>query len=232
MLNKKTFLSGAVTIIFILCMAFYMPLASDPPKQSRPVYEPTIYLEYVEVFTPITQAQPVSHTPICAPDYTIYAYEIYECEPLQYIQLLNGTISAARCHFKSWMDWRAITYRNSCQWRMQQIAYTCEDGFRRVDGLYMIALGTYFLYNGVGDVFDITLSSGITFRAVVGDVKDNRHTDKTNRFHLSDGSVVEFIVDRQVMCRYATHTRGDISFAGFPGNIVAINRLPELFIPI
>jgi len=152
--------------------------------------------------------------------------------PLYTVTVLQAPIPAARSQFKSWMDWRSITYRNSRQWRMQQIAYTCEIGFRRVDGLYMIALGTYFLYQGVGDVFDITLSSGITFRGIVGDIKSDRHTDPTNRFHVSDGSVVEFIVDRQVMCRYALFTRGDISFAGFPGEVVLIERIPELFIAV
>jgi len=153
-------------------------------------------------------------------------------EPLYTIPVLHAPIPAARSQFKSWMDWRSITYRNSRQWRRQQIAYTCDTGFRRVNGLYMIALGTYFLYQGVGDVFDITLSSGITFRGVVGDVKSDRHTDPTNRFHVSDGSIVEFIVDRQVMCRYALFTRGDVSFAGFPGEVVFIERIPELFIEV
>jgi|GEM_PF-2814857 len=147
------------------------------------------------------------------------------------IQVLNTPIQTARCYFKSWMDWRAITYRNSRQWRMQQIAYTCDAGFRRVNELYMIALGTYFLYQGVGDVFDITLSSGVTFRAVVGDIKSDRHTDATNRFHLTDGSVIEFVIDRYVMCR-SVLSRGDVSVAGFEGEVVSINRLPELFIAV
>lgn len=158
--------------------------------------------------------------------------DIPEPEPeIQTVEVLNAPITQARCYFKSWMDWRAITARNSRQWRLQQIAYTCDDGFRRVDGMYMIALGTYFLYNGVGDVFDITLSSGVTFRAVVGDVKSNNHTDPTNRFHLSDGSVIEFLVDRQVMCR-SILSMGNISVAGFPGTITSIARVPELFIPV
>jgi len=148
-----------------------------------------------------------------------------------FMPVLQEVISNANCYFKSWMDWRSITYRNSRQWRMQQIAYTCDEGFRRVDGLYMIALGTYFLCGGVGDVFDVTLSTGITFRAVVGDIKCDRHTDITNRFHLTDGSVVEFIVDRQVMCQDIL-SRGNISFSRFYGNVTTIKRLPELFIEV
>ncbi|MCL2285895.1 MAG: hypothetical protein FWC32_05950 [Firmicutes bacterium] len=172
-----------------------------------------------------------------APIYNVDIPDIKICTeyqpetPLEYVLVLQEAVPNARCYFKSWMDWRSITYRNSRQWRMQQIAYTCDTGFRRVDGLYMIALGTYFLYHGVGDVFDIILSGDITFRAVVGDIKDDRHTDSTNRFHLSDGSVVEFIVDRQVMCRDVL-SRGSMYFAGFPGEVVSMKRLPELFIEV
>ena len=129
------------------------------------------------------------------------------------------------------MDWRAITSRSSRQWRLQQIAYTCDNGFRRVDGMYMIALGTYFLHYGVGEVFDITLSSGVSFRAVVGDVKSDAHTDSTNRFHLTDGSVVEFIVDRRYMPAQA-RLMGDMSYGGFPGDVVSIVRLPDLYIAV
>lgn len=160
------------------------------------------------------------------------AYTLAYFYPTEFVTVLSQTIYGARCHFKSWMDWRSITYRNSRQWRIQQIAYTCDIGFRRVDGLYMVALGTYFLHHGVGEVFDITLSSGITFRAVVGDIKSDAHTDPTNRFHMSDGSVVEFIVDRYVMDPYVLRTRGDVSFAGFPGNVVGMVRIPELFISV
>jgi len=152
-------------------------------------------------------------------------------EHMETIVVLQEPIPAARCNFKSWMDWRAITSRSSRQWRLQQIAYTCDNGLRRVDGLYMIALGTYFLHYGVGDVFEITLSSDLVFRAVVGDVKSDAHTDPTNRFHLTDGSVVEFIVDRNNMPEQARRM-GDMSFGGFPGYVVSIVRLPDLFIAV
>jgi hypothetical protein len=151
--------------------------------------------------------------------------------PMETIELLREPVVAARSNFKSWMDWRMITSRSSRQWRLQQIAYTCADGFRRVDGMYMIALGTYFLHYGVGDVFDITLSSDLVFRAVVGDVKSDAHTDYSNRFHLSDGSILEFIVDRSYMPEQARRM-GDMSYGGFPGEIISIVHIPDLFIEV
>jgi len=71
----------------------------------------------------------------------------------------------------------------------------------------------------------------VTFRAVVGDIKSDRHTDPTNRFHITDGSVIEFVVDRQVMCRQVL-SRGNVSYAGLQGSIESIVHVPELFIAV
>jgi len=206
----------------------------EPEPQEHIYYEP-----YIEEIKEVEETNYISvqydeyeYIKLDYIEYDEYKYDEPEIpEPVIFVPVLQNPIPQARCYFKSWMDWRAITYRNSRQWRMQQIAYTCDDGFRRVDGLYMIALGTYFLYSGVGDVFDITLSSGVTFRAVVGDIKSDRHTDPTNRFHITDGSVIEFLVDRQVMCSQVL-SRGNVSYAGFQGSIESIVHVPELFIAV
>ena len=228
--------SCVAVIILLFAIVSYLPGNTQAMAQQLP-YARHGHEEIILLCEPVAVTEHIIHSPQEPQEIKLIKYEETHEKlevdlPLRYVELLNGAIAEARCNFKSWMDYRSITYRNSRQWRMQQVAYTCGNGFRRVSGLYMIALGTYFLYGGVGDVFDITLSSGITFRAVVGDVKDNRHTDATNRYHLVDGSVVEFIIDRHTVCRYAALTRGDMSFAGFPGYVIAINRLPDLFIEI
>lgn len=136
-------------------------------------------------------------------------------------------VRSSRRYFKSWMDFRAITSRTSRQWYLQQLAHTDDLGFRRIDDLYMVAVGTYFLEYGVGDVFEVTLSSGIVFRAVAGDVKSDEHTDPTNRFTLHNGCMLEFIVDRPYMDDMARRM-GDMSWAGLAGDIVTIERIPGL----
>ena len=213
-------------VLYELYIEEYIPLYVEDITDNEEITdiidiaENITYIEDIPYIEDITEDITIDYEPTC--DLT---------EPVVFVPVLQNPIPQARCYFKSWMDWRAITNRNSRQWRMQQIAYTCDDGFRRVDGLYMIALGTYFLYSGVGDVFDITLSSGVTFRAVVGDVKSDRHTDPTNRFHISDGSVIEFVVDRQVMCSRVL-SMGNMSYAGFQGTIESVVRVPELFIAV
>jgi len=235
------------TLLFILLMLVVAIIMTWPGRnvnattvceQQRLQEAWEIFLEIFEEYVPPaelpTRTYPYISVEVETTNEVVF-YETYSDEkPIHTtisIPVLHEPISAARCYFKSWMDWRSITYRNSRQWRMQQIAYTCTAGFRRVDGLYMIALGTYFLDSGVGDVFDVTLSSGLTFRAVVGDVKSDSHTDPTNRFHLYDGSVIEFIVDREVMCRDVLRS-GNIATAGFYGDVVSVERIPELFVEV
>jgi len=125
-----------------------------------------------------------------------------------------------RSEFFSFMSYRAITYRNSRQWQMQQSAWTDFDGLRRYNSLIMVAIGTGHGHF-VGDEIYITLSSGMSFPAIVGDIKCDRHTDPTNRFTAHNNCWLEFIVCIPSICPIARN-RGDISFKGFYGYVVSI----------
>ncbi len=122
--------------------------------------------------------------------------------------------------FKSWMPYQAITYRNSKQWELQQIAYTeFTYGIRKIDDYFMVAVTSQ--YGNVGDVLEIEFEE-VTIYAIVGDQKDSGHDDCQS---LRDGSVVEFIVDNNML-------HGDIRKSGnlnsiFTGMITKINNLGE-----
>lgn len=109
---------------------------------------------------------------------------------------------------KRWMDYRAITDPTTRQWAIQQEAYTDEHGFRRYGGAYCVAVGTYYA-EACGDVFEITLDSGVTFSALVSDIKRDCDTDETNRHR--DGNVIEFIVDKDAIPQDAKDM-GDMSY--------------------
>lgn len=125
--------------------------------------------------------------------------------------------------FKTYMDYRCITSTGSPQWELQQQAYTGEYGFRKIGDKYMVALGTYYSET-VGDEFHITLDSGIEFNVIVGDIKATQHTDDTNRYIEKNGNICEFIVNTDVLNETAV-IMGDVSYAGFEGEIVKIERL-------
>lgn len=132
--------------------------------------------------------------------------------------------------FKSYMDYKCITDRNSPQYKLQGECWTDKNGLRRFGNDYVIAVGSYYA-ESVGERLEITLDSGDKFTAVVGDFKADSHTDNTHRYYpMSDGNknVIEFIVDTGSLDKKAKRM-GDISYVdGFEGNIESVTKT-ELF---
>lgn len=95
--------------------------------------------------------------------------------------------------FKSYMDYRAITNTGSKQYTLQYSGAYTSSGYRMYDGNYMVALGSRF--GAVGSKGMVTFSDGSSIPIIIGDIKADAHTDSSNTYHLSDGSVIEFIVD-------------------------------------
>lgn len=96
---------------------------------------------------------------------------------------------------KTHESYTAITSKTSLQYKLQQKAETDQDGFRKVDGRYMIAVGTG-VSSDVGRYIDLVLEDDTVIPCVIGDIKADVHTDKgyhimTARSHCAS----EFIVD-------------------------------------
>lgn len=131
--------------------------------------------------------------------------------------------------FKSYMSWRAITNTRSDQYKLQQECWTDVNGLRRYDEYYVIALGSYYT-DEIGDTFRVTLDTGKSFKAVVGDFKADRHTDELHQYTPTSDvgkCVIEFVVDTKALNSTAKRM-GDISYIkGFDGNVKKIERLEE-----
>lgn len=129
---------------------------------------------------------------------------------------------------KTYMDYRTITDQSTVQWQLQQLAGTNEYGFREIDGMYLVAMGTYYS-DHAGSMFRITLENGTVFDVIMGDVKDDQDTDATNRHR--NGNVVEFIVDTDQLHEDA-RLMGDVSYtpgAGLLAPVQSIQYLGEFF---
>ena len=125
--------------------------------------------------------------------------------------------------FKTYMDYRKITNKSSKQWALQQLATTNEKGFRVFNGKYLVAIGTYYSKD-VGKELRITLEDGTVFYAMVGDIKQDIHTDKNNQYVPVNGNIVEFIVDTDKLDPL-TKKLGDVSNSGLEGKIVMIEEV-------
>jgi hypothetical protein len=98
---------------------------------------------------------------------------------------------------KTYMSYKAITDKSSRQYKLQQDAYTDEEGFRKINNRYLVAIGTAFNAE-VGQEFDAELENGTIIECIVGDIKSDKDTDKTNVF-TSQGCCLEFIVDTKTL---------------------------------
>ncbi len=166
-----------------------------------------------------TEAQPVTVEHIISVPEPIVE-TVTMVEPESIVETTYELPSEADGSFKSYMDYRTITNTSSIQWEMQQSAVTDEEGFRKYNDRYMVAVGTFYA-SECGKEFEVTLASGITIPVIVGDIKQDVHTDKTNRYVPINGNIVEFIVDTDMLCRLS-RVMGDVSYSNLEGAVVKI----------
>ncbi|MBO7453463.1 MAG: hypothetical protein J6U54_24280 [Clostridiales bacterium] len=129
--------------------------------------------------------------------------------------------------FKSYMDYRCITCETSPQYKLQQYAWTDENGLRKVDDYYLVAMGSYYS-STVGDCFKITLDTGETFNVMIGDCKADKDTDSQHMYHpMRDGggNVLEFIVDTRKLPREVRLMGTVSSIDIFEGDIESIEQI-------
>lgn len=125
--------------------------------------------------------------------------------------------------FKAYMDKDAITAKSSPQYKLKEQATIDSNGIACVDGRMLIAVGTG--HNApVGTNLDVTLTDGTVLKCKVGDIKQNRHTDATNKVCTGNGSIIEFLVETSCMNTKAKQM-GDVSYAGYFGGITKIVKV-------
>ena len=90
--------------------------------------------------------------------------------------------------FKTYMSYQTITNRASEQYALQQQAITV-NGFRMIKDRYLIAVGTYYAQQ-CGELLDITLDDGTIIKCIVGDIKQDKHTDDGNQYVVCNGNII------------------------------------------
>lgn len=112
----------------------------------------------------------------------------------QALKQVNETLEVCSTStFKSYMDYRAITAKNSKQYELQQYATTNVIGLRMIDDYIMVAMTSQ--YGNVGDTLEIDFAN-TSIKVIIGDIKDAGHDDCQS---TRDSSIIEFIVDANVL---------------------------------
>ena len=122
--------------------------------------------------------------------------------------------------FKAYMDYRKITNKKSSQYKIQEIAITDGYGLRMFDDRYCVAVGTGF-NAPVGTYIDVQLTTGIVLKCVVGDIKQDAHTDAHN-IQCSNGNIIEFIVDANTLDKRVKSSGSVHKLEGFEGGVVSV----------
>ena len=107
-------------------------------------------------------------------------------------------IAMSANYFKSYMSYKNFN-SSSAQHALQQLCVTDADGLRKCNDRYVIAVG-FGVGGQVGDCVDLILENGQIICCVIGDYKNNKHTDAVN-LTGKNGCCSEFIVDTSVLRR-------------------------------
>lgn len=117
--------------------------------------------------------------------------------------------SAPENSFKSYESYQPLRYS---QGRLQRRAYTDKNGLRKVGNRFCIAMGSYYTTR-IGCKIDLLMSDGEVVKCILADQKSDRHTDSRHQKHRSDGSLVEFVVDKHKLTSKVKRY-GDVSKLG------------------
>ena len=124
--------------------------------------------------------------------------------------------------FKSYMDYRTITNKGSYAYQLQQQAITDKNGLRKINDYYCVAMGTR--YGKVGDKLYIETDEGAHWNVILADIKSDKHTDSTHSYTLSNGCMMEFIVDTDIIPN-VIKTSGTVNGLGFQGKITVVKHI-------
>lgn len=132
-------------------------------------------------------------------------------------------VPSINTNFKSY-TYYALLNKDSIQWKLQEIAYTDENGLRKIENYYLAAMGSYYSTT-IGDIFRLTTDNGAVFDIIICDVKADRHTDSHNMYTLSNNCMVEFYVDTTVLNKTIKQMGSIGVLPQFNGSIAKVESL-------
>lgn len=179
--------------------------------------------------TPITSFQIDTYEPLPAKNIPLVFRQKKEVYKKPYLKMeLPKHISTES---KLFTDYRFYNVEGTPHKRLQERAWTDENGLRRFNDDYIVAMGSYYS-TSIGDRFKIFLDTGRSFTVIFGDGKwdidcdeRNMYTPTTNYDGEIVGNLLEFIVDSSVLDS-DVYRYGSLEYMdSFKGNVEAIYYL-------
>ena len=128
-----------------------------------------------------------------------------------YAETYQATYNVAEYNHSSLKSYESYTVfdENYDQYELQEMAVTDENGFRVINGNYLVAIGSKFGVE-IGQYFDLILENGTVIHCIMGDQKADVDTD-VNNLYTNNGCMSEFIVDMSKL-NSTVKTTGDCSY--------------------
>lgn len=186
-IKRKFFISVLFLLILFIGLVFLLPTKANPtenivPEKIEKVKEDGKSKKeekqeqaIEEVQEPVTtEEQPIEETSTPAPYSNVIA-------------------PYPHSDFKTYMYASAVTNTASAQYQLISQAYVGDYGIMMVDGCYLVAMGTAYA-NYIGQRYQVTFETGQVINVMIGDVKQDIHTDQYNSAGAAHGDLLEFIV--------------------------------------
>lgn len=134
-------------------------------------------------------------------------------------------------HIKYFTDYRCYNLQYTPHYRLQQVSWTDEQGLRRFNNDYIVALGSYYSTN-IGDRFEVTLDTGMVFTIILGDGKWDADCDELCMYMPcfdyegnQAANLLEFIIDEDVLDA-EVYDYGDLNcMENFKGSVTKMRYL-------
>lgn len=173
----------AIVILFALAGLFVVFNTVDKNNE--------LYNEIGSMLAEQKAAEPI----ITIKEYIHHIVEI-EKEPV----LTEVELPKPHRDFISMMDYQKVTNKTSKQYGYILLSELEEfSGLMTYQGRYMVAMGSF--YGALGTKYDVLLTNGEIIRVVVTERKDDKHTDEKNQYQKWDGSILEFVINKEVMSK-------------------------------
>lgn len=163
----------------------------------------------------------------------IQDYELIVEDSVEEPQIVDEILWESPCgtsSTKSYMDYKEITLVTSAQYQYIRNNMYISNGLLYEGDYIGVALGSW--WGGIGSKWTIELDTGVVLKVVKIDEKSDAHT-YNGCGHISDGSVIEIVVDSETIPREWLGSNGYIlngnfnNLDMFRGNILRVSRERE-----
>ena len=252
-LSQKKNIITLVLIVWLLVEYFCLPVIavtySSSPEENNSVIQEEIIVEQVKVETE-TETQEVAtenlnsvEEPVTIESETetnenVEQQEVIVSAPSKQTAVESEVIDeyfddaqiigeyavpSINTNFKSYTNYTLLSKR-SIQWKLQERAYTDENGLRKIGNYYLAAMGSYYSTT-IGDKFRLTTDTGAVFDIMLCDAKSDLHTDSRHMYTVFNKCMVEFYVDTTKLNSYAKRMGSLGVLPQFSGSIVKVESL-------